>query len=137
MVMGGDSCSEGHEFESQHYILDGHFSHIFVVRIVMFVLKDKNNRKRGRGWSIFKKDYIFYSIVICVSLVRIYFFILAKFLFFSISQSTKNSKDKNAFGLNKSCLEFEPSPTSRSQRMEGEAESTVLWRPPRLDYFSS
>ena len=25
MVMGGDSCSEGHGFKSRHHILDGHF----------------------------------------------------------------------------------------------------------------
>ena len=25
VVMGGDSCSEGRGFESQHLILDGHF----------------------------------------------------------------------------------------------------------------
>ena len=39
VVMGGDSCSEGHGFESQRRILDGHdiFSHIFVVKIVVFV----------------------------------------------------------------------------------------------------
>ena len=37
MVTGGDSRSEGHGFESQHHILDGHFSHIFVVKIVMCV----------------------------------------------------------------------------------------------------
>ena len=37
VVMGGDSCSEGSEFESQHCILDGHFSHFIVVKIVMFV----------------------------------------------------------------------------------------------------
>ena len=37
MVMGGDSQSEDHVFESQHCILDGHFSHIFVVKIIMFV----------------------------------------------------------------------------------------------------
>ena len=37
VVMGGDSRSEGHGFESRHRILDGHFSHIFVVKIVMFV----------------------------------------------------------------------------------------------------
>ena len=24
MVMGGDSCAKGREFESQHHILDGH-----------------------------------------------------------------------------------------------------------------
>ena len=29
MVMGGDSCSEGCGFESQHCILDGH---LFVVK---------------------------------------------------------------------------------------------------------
>ena len=35
VVMGGDSCSKGCGFESRHCILDGHFSHIFVVKIVM------------------------------------------------------------------------------------------------------
>ena len=35
MVMGGDSCSKAHEFESQHRILDGHFSLLFVVKIVI------------------------------------------------------------------------------------------------------
>ena len=38
VVTGGASCSEGHGFKSQRRILDGRniFSHIFVVRIVMF-----------------------------------------------------------------------------------------------------
>ena len=36
MIMGGDSCSEGRGFESQHCILDGHFSHFYLVKIVMF-----------------------------------------------------------------------------------------------------
>ena len=45
MVMGGDSCSKDHEFESQHRILDGH---LFVVKIVVFVRKDENKPKRGR-----------------------------------------------------------------------------------------
>ena len=44
VVMGGDLCFEGFEFESQHRILDGHFSHIFV----RFVQKDKMNEKRSR-----------------------------------------------------------------------------------------
>ena len=34
VVIGGDSCSKGHVFESQHHILDGH---LFVVKIVIFV----------------------------------------------------------------------------------------------------
>ena len=29
MVVGGDSCFEGHGFESRQCILDGHFSHYF------------------------------------------------------------------------------------------------------------
>ena len=45
MVMGGDSCSKGCEFESQHSILDEHFSHLFVVKIVMCVRRDENKRK--------------------------------------------------------------------------------------------
>ena len=36
-VMGGDSCCNGRGFESQHHRLDGHFSHSFVVIIVMFI----------------------------------------------------------------------------------------------------
>ena len=36
VVMGGDSCAKGHEFESWHHILDGHFfTYLFVVKIVM------------------------------------------------------------------------------------------------------
>ena len=37
VVMGGDSCSKGREFESRNHILDGHFSQLFVVKIVMCV----------------------------------------------------------------------------------------------------
>ena len=36
VVMGGDSCPEGCGFESQHRILDEHFSRIFVGKIAMF-----------------------------------------------------------------------------------------------------
>ena len=35
MVMGGDSFPEGRGFESQHWM--DIFSHLFVVKIVMFV----------------------------------------------------------------------------------------------------
>ena len=35
VVMGGDSRSEDCEFKSQNRILDGNFSHLFVVKIVM------------------------------------------------------------------------------------------------------
>ena len=53
--MGVDSCSKVCEFESQHRLLDGHFAHLFVVWILMFVWKYKNKRKRGQVWPIFKK----------------------------------------------------------------------------------
>ena len=35
VVMGRDLHSEGRGFESRHCKLDGHFSHIFVVKIVL------------------------------------------------------------------------------------------------------
>ena len=63
MVMGGDSCCNGCEFESWHHLLDGHFFTFFVVKIVMCALKDKINEKeagvahfltkRGHGLTIF------------------------------------------------------------------------------------
>ena len=53
MVMGRDSSSEGRGFKSHHHIRDGHFSHLFVAKIVMFVLKEENKRKRGRRLYIF------------------------------------------------------------------------------------
>ena len=44
VVMGGDSCSEGRGFKSQHHIQDGHFYiYLFVVKIVLFALKTKIN----------------------------------------------------------------------------------------------
>ena len=46
VVMGGDSCSEGCGFEPQPCILDGHFSHLFAVKIVMFAWKDENKWKK-------------------------------------------------------------------------------------------
>ena len=74
VVMGGGLCSIGHGFESRRHILDRHniFSHIFVVRIVMFVWKDDNKQKRGRGWKIKKIEknmliwlYVIYGVRIC------------------------------------------------------------------------
>ena len=48
--MGGDSCPKGCDFESQHCILDGHFSHKFVERIVMFVEKTKIKKRPGMAY---------------------------------------------------------------------------------------
>ena len=53
--MRGESCSEDRGFESMPHKLGGHFSNLFVVKIVMLVTKDENKHKRGRGWTIFYK----------------------------------------------------------------------------------
>ena len=37
VAMGGDSYHLGCGFEFQHCTMDGHFSDLFVVKIVMFV----------------------------------------------------------------------------------------------------
>ena len=55
VVIRGDSCSKGHEFESWHLILNGHFFKFFCWKIVIYVWKDENKWKRGRGWPIFYK----------------------------------------------------------------------------------
>ena len=52
--MGGDSCSEVCGFKSHHRILDGHFSRIFVIKIVMFVRKDKNKTKKRTEIALIK-----------------------------------------------------------------------------------
>ena len=40
MVMGGDSCFKGREFESWHHILDEHFlTYLFVVKNCNVCLK--------------------------------------------------------------------------------------------------
>ena len=53
--MGGDSRSEGHGFKSQHRILDGIFSHIFVVTICNVCLKRPKINEKEAGVGPFKK----------------------------------------------------------------------------------
>ena len=43
---------------------DGHFSHLFVVKIVMCVWKDENKWKRGRGWPVLTNKYKCYIALI-------------------------------------------------------------------------
>ena len=59
--MGRDSRSEGRGFKSR--VMDGHFLHIFVVKIVMmFVWKDrKENKKEAGVCPFFKKTKWFSS----------------------------------------------------------------------------
>ena len=49
-MLGRDSRSKGRGFESRHRNLDGHFSHTFVVKILLLFEKTENARKSGRGW---------------------------------------------------------------------------------------
>ena len=46
VVMGGNSCSKGCKFEYRHRILDGHFSHLFQMKI---------NEKEAGVCPFFKK----------------------------------------------------------------------------------
>ena len=56
VVMGRDSRSKGGGFESRHRILDGHFSHLFVVKICNVCLKrPKINEKRPGLAHFYKK----------------------------------------------------------------------------------
>ena len=58
VVMGGDSCPEGHGSESQHHILDGHFSPIFLYKNCNVCLKKmKINEKEVRIGPFKKKFY--------------------------------------------------------------------------------
>ena len=54
-ITGGGSCYSAHEFESQHRILDGRFSRLFVIRIAMFVRKDENKQKEPEDGPFLKK----------------------------------------------------------------------------------
>ena len=59
VVMGRDSRPEGRGFKSLHRILDGHFSHTFVVKIVLFVWKRPkiNEKEAGVGTFLKQKNY--------------------------------------------------------------------------------
>ena len=54
VIMGDNSCLKGHGFKSQRHILDGHFSHWFVVKIVLFE-KAENKQKEAEGGIITAK----------------------------------------------------------------------------------
>ena len=62
MVMGGDSRSEGHGFESQCHILEGHFFTLICYKIVLIVVckRPKINEKEALdGRFKFFRNYHF------------------------------------------------------------------------------
>ena len=69
MVRGGNSCSEGRKFKSQHRILDGHLSHLFVIKLQCLL---ENKWKRGPGWPIFLKMFELQQIINLVPRKRTY-----------------------------------------------------------------
>ena len=52
MVMGDDSSSEGRGFESWRCLLNGHFSHLIVVKMYFLLETTKINKKRPRMANI-------------------------------------------------------------------------------------
>ena len=54
--MWRESCSKGHGLESRHHILDGHFSHIFVVKICNVCLKRPKINEKEAGVGPFFKN---------------------------------------------------------------------------------
>ena len=57
VVKRGDSHSEGCEFNSRHWVLDGHFFTLVCSQFcIVCFKKNKNKRKRGRGWPTFKRN---------------------------------------------------------------------------------
>ena len=61
MVMGGDSCFQGHEFDSRHCLLDGH---IFCQIYTVFGKMKINEKEAGVGPV--KKTFFIYSIKLTV-----------------------------------------------------------------------
>ena len=90
VAMGDDSCSKGSGFESWRRILAGHFSHWFVVKILLFVWKDwKNEKEAGVGPfknASLKTTYLFFSFYIFNLLwdwifLPLWFILMAKSVF--------------------------------------------------------
>ena len=77
VVMGGDSCYEGHGFESRQHILDEHFFTYVCCkkRNDVWLKRQKINDKIGLGWPIYKKnEQKIWSNTKCINLVMLSFF---------------------------------------------------------------
>ena len=57
VVRGGDSCSRGCGFKSQHRILDRHFSHLFVIKIVFVYFQSLKGTKKRTGMANLKRSF--------------------------------------------------------------------------------
>ena len=58
MVIGGDSCYKGCEYEYRHHVLDGHFfTYVFVVKFVVCDFIDKINEKKSGVGPFLKNTF--------------------------------------------------------------------------------
>ena len=55
VVKGGDSDSEGCDFKSRHWILDGHFITLICCKICIVCLKRPKKTEKRSEWPILKK----------------------------------------------------------------------------------
>ena len=68
VVMGGDSWSEGYEFECQHHILDGHFFTLISCKncIDVCLKNSENNDKEAGDCQFFKRWFLLTSLPRCL-----------------------------------------------------------------------
>ena len=67
VVRGGDSCSRGCGFKSQHRILDRHFSHLFVIKIVFVYFQSLKGTKKRTGVANLKRSFFLEVIVVAAA----------------------------------------------------------------------
>ena len=65
VVMGDNSCSKGRVFESWRPILDGHFSHCFVVKILL-LFENTNNKQKRAGVGPFFTTYAYMRLYLSI-----------------------------------------------------------------------
>ena len=107
------------------WILDGHFSHWFVVKIVsLFVEKTKINKKRGRRWSIiFLKNtlgskYLFYFLAFLVPRSpQFLFFLRSDYWRLSDRRSRRHLPPSNFFDFER-CVAVASTPPATPKRVK-------------------
>ena len=84
ILWGQEPWSSGYGFKSQYRIIDGHLSHIFVLKIVIFVWKGTNKPKRVRDGTFFIRRIFFLNGANNVFLINIFIRVFSDSRTFSI-----------------------------------------------------
>ena len=79
MATGGDSLTRSYGFESQHRILDGHFSHIIVLKIIMFISKDQKIKEAKDGQFNIFLNFVFVFFKLTKPGLFLYIFVPLRF----------------------------------------------------------